>query len=60
MKETEYLYTQKHYPLIENPPSENCYCVKLDSQSIISILKYCDNKYLECEIYKSFNNKIWR
>ena len=50
-------YLKKICPFIKNPPSEECYCVKMDSQSIISILKYCANNYSACEIYQKHIKK---
>ncbi len=45
-------YLKRICPFIKNPPSEECYCVKMDSQSIISIIKYCANNYSGCYIYQ--------
>lgn len=39
-------------PFIKDPPSNNCYCVKLDSQSTEAVLYYCDKYFSECEIFK--------
>jgi len=32
---------KKYCPFVGNPPAKNCDNVKMDSQSIISIMKYC-------------------
>ncbi len=44
-------------PFIENPPSDECYCVKLDSLSTEAAIIYCARRFFECRIYKSFSLK---
>ena len=44
-------------PRIADPPSKDCYCVKLTSQCIEMAVYYCDNYYSECEIYQSHSVK---
>ncbi len=48
---------KKHCPFVGNPPSEDCYIVKMDSQSIIFIMKYCARDYGDCGIYKMFSSE---
>ena len=44
-------------PLIKNPPNTDCYCIKMDSVSVQSIIHYCANNYEECNIFKEYNKK---
>jgi len=51
MKESR---NKKRCPFLNNPPSNNCYCVSLDSQSTPAAIYYCDNHFSTCEIYKNY------
>jgi len=42
---------KKICPLLQNC-YEECYCSKLNSNTIESIIKFCGNNYFDCEIYK--------
>ena len=59
LKNKDKIDLKKYCPYVRNPPSKDCYNVKMDSQSIISILKYCAKDFSECRIYKkhSLQNK---
>ncbi len=46
--------SKRRCPRITNPPSEDCYCIKLTSQCIEMAIYYCGNHYRECEIYQTF------
>lgn len=37
-------------PLLENPYAD-CYCTKMDSQSIAYMLEFCNKDWAQCEIY---------
>jgi hypothetical protein len=39
-------------PYLKKPPTDQCYCVKLDSGSVNGMLYYCGRNFHECEIYK--------
>ncbi len=54
----EEAYLKRICPFIKAPPSKECYNVKMDSQSIISIMKYCAKDYYDCEIYKEHSSKM--
>ncbi|MCF6148095.1 MAG: hypothetical protein E3K37_05495 [Candidatus Kuenenia sp.] len=44
---------QKHLcPLIKDPPSNDCYCIKMDSMSVQLAIAYCAKNYQICDIYK--------
>jgi len=43
-------------PFVESPPSEDCYCVKMDSLSTRAAIDFCANNYWDCEIFKSFKD----
>ena len=45
-------------PRIANPPSKDCYCVKLTSQCIEMTIYYCGNNFHKCEIYKSLSGSV--
>jgi hypothetical protein len=47
------VFSHKRCPFLKRPPSNDCYCVKLNSLSIEAAIYYCGNNYFECEIYKS-------
>lgn len=51
------VYSYKRCPLLKRPPSNDCYCVKLNSLSIEAVIYYCGKNFLECEIYKSYSPK---
>lgn len=56
------VYSKKMCPYVENPPSDDCYNVKLDScrdtnSMIEAILEYCNKNYSACEIYKVHSAK---
>lgn len=42
---------KRQCPFVQNPPSEDCYCVKLDSLSVEDALYYCGKNFEKCEIY---------
>ncbi len=56
-KITRKVYSRKRCPLLKRPPSNDCYCVKLNSLSIEAVIYYCGKNFLECEIYKSHSPK---
>jgi len=39
-------------PFLRKPFSE-CYSIKLTSQSILSVMRYCIKDFWKCKIYKS-------
>ncbi len=43
----------KPCPHVKDPISDECYNVKLDSQSIINVLKYCAKDFTACDVYRS-------
>lgn len=47
------VFSHKRCPFLKRPPSNDCYCVKLNSLSIEAVIYYCGKNYLECEIYKA-------
>ena len=40
-------------PFIQNPPSVDCYCIKLENLSMEAAINQCVKNYEECEVYKS-------
>ncbi len=48
---------KKYCPYVKNPLSDECYNVKMDSQSIFSIQKYCAKDFADCEFYKEHRLK---
>ncbi len=44
----------KMCPFVDKPPSNECYCTKQDNCSIKYSVKYCYNKFSECDIYKEY------
>jgi hypothetical protein len=46
--------SKRRCSLIADPPSKDCYCVKLTSQCIEMTIYYCGNHYRECEMYQAF------
>jgi hypothetical protein len=39
-------------------PEPDCYCANLNSQTIASALKYCQDNYLACDIYQRVTKQI--
>ena len=38
-------------------PSEDCYCIKMNSEKIKSVVAFCMGKYLECKIYGKLSGR---
>jgi len=49
--------TRNLCPLIKDPPSIDCYCIKMDSMSVQSAINYCAKNYQSCDIFQE-NNEI--
>ncbi len=47
----------EYCPFISNPCDE-CYCFRLTSSNINSLLYYCGKNFKQCDIYKRLNSEI--
>ncbi len=53
MGKKEYVSITKLCPHVKVPISDECYNVKLGSQDIINVMKYCGNDFEACDVYRS-------
>ncbi|MBM4053129.1 MAG: hypothetical protein FJ264_00355 [Planctomycetes bacterium] len=52
LKTSDYAERKHLCPLIKDPPSADCYCIKMDSMSVQSAIHYCAKNYRNCDIFK--------
>ena len=41
-------------------PSEDCYCIKMNSVKIKDVAEFCMGKYFECNHHKKLAEKPWK
>lgn len=56
-KRKKEISSERRCPFIQRPPSNDCYCVNLNSLSIEALIYYCGKNFLECKIYRSLSSK---
>lgn len=54
---SDHAETKHLCPLIKDPPSNDCYCIKMDSMSVQLAINYCAKNYHICDIFKE-NSEI--
>jgi len=53
MSQLNIAYPLKKYCPLHKNPSDNCYCVTLDSHDIEKAIFYCTGNFNSCPIYKT-------